>query len=112
MFILISRYQLVLRVLRHAFVGGRLFSVAVLIAAGLTLSIKAGAASFDCAKERSKTEVLICSDQRLSATDNRLAAAYKAAPARTSSKSTLLHTQREWLKSFEVRACNDAPCLY
>jgi uncharacterized protein len=112
MFILISRYQIVLRVLQHAFVGGLKFRVAVLIAAGLTFSIHAGAASFDCAQARSEREVLICTDQQLSAADERLASAYKTALVRTSSKSTLIHAQREWLKSFEVWTCKDAPCLY
>jgi uncharacterized protein len=86
--------------------------VFILTAASLTLSTQTLAASFDCTKARSATEVLICSDQRLSAADERLAAAYKAALARTSYNSTVRDAQRGWLKSYEVKTCKEVSCLY
>ena len=88
-----------------------MFRVAILAAVSFVLGTQSIAASFDCAKAQSVPEVLICSDARLSAADEQLSTAYRAAFARTSDKSTLVHTQREWLKSYGVGTCKDSPCL-
>lgn len=76
-----------------------------------TGSFCAVAASFDCAKAKSKNEKLICSNSELSSLDEVLSGAYKSAYERTASKSALRQSQRDWLASYELRACNDAACL-
>jgi uncharacterized protein len=76
-----------------------------------TTSTCAVAASFDCTNAKSKTEKLICSDRELSSLDDVLNGAYKRAYERAASKSVLRQSQRDWLASYELGACNDAACL-
>ncbi len=59
----------------------------------------AWAASFDCAKARSKTEKAICGDPELSKLDEQLAAAYKAALAIHPLPSCVRSRQVDWLGS-------------
>jgi uncharacterized protein len=72
------------------------------------------AASFDCSKARTVPERTICSDPKLSAADDEMAALYKAALA---SNAHLLLTAQElradqvaWLTLFQMR-CKNAACL-
>jgi uncharacterized protein len=72
------------------------------------------AASFDCSKARTLPERTICSDPKLSAADDEMAALYKAALA---GNARLLLTAQElkadqvaWLTLFQMR-CKNAACL-
>lgn len=85
--------------------NGLLISV-VIIASPLTY-----AASFDCAKARSSTEKLICSDSKLSVMDEQLNTAFKDAISRSNAKPLLITWQRDWLKSYELTQCKDVSCL-
>ena len=77
----------------------------------LSAAFPSFAASFDCAKAKSKAETLICSDSVLSPLDDRLAEAYSDALARSSDRDAIVRWQREWLKSYPFAACKDARCL-
>lgn len=59
----------------------------------------ANAASFDCSKAKKAVEVAICANEKLSAADERLTAAYKSALAANQKewKTDLVKTQRKWL---------------
>ena len=74
------------------------------------LPLAAHAASFDCAKAKSPSEKLICSDAALGALDERLAAAYKGVSAALSApqRATLKESQRSWLKSWPLECSADA----
>ena len=78
-----------------------------LAAALLALPVAAGAASFDCAKAGTPVERMICSDPGVSALDQRLADAYKAASARD---AHVKESQREWLANTRNR-CGTTACL-
>jgi uncharacterized protein len=72
------------------------------------------AASFDCSKARTVPERTICSDPKLSAADDEMAALYNAALA---ANTHLLLTPQElkadqvaWLTLFQMR-CKNAACL-
>jgi uncharacterized protein len=59
----------------------------------------AHAASFDCSKARTPIEKTICASPELSAADDQMAAAYKAALAQAPEAAELLRVgQREWLR--------------
>jgi uncharacterized protein len=73
------------------------------------------AASFDCGKARTPTEKLICSDARLSQSDERMAAAYatalRLAPRISPEEAQdLRRDQRAWLRELQ-NLCKDVPCL-
>jgi uncharacterized protein len=76
-----------------------------------TCSFCAVAASFDCTKAKSKNEKLICSDSQLSSLDEVLNTAYKRAYGIAANKPVLRQSQRDWLGSYELSACDDAACL-
>ncbi|HEX7158665.1 MAG TPA: DUF3298 domain-containing protein [Edaphobacter sp.] len=72
----------------------------ILITALLSLTLPAAhAASFDCKEARTPREHAVCSDPKLSALDDQLAAAYKAASSKLSPAAFALvqSDQREWL---------------
>jgi uncharacterized protein len=71
----------------------------------------ASAASFDCAKAKTKTEKLICSDAGISSLDEALGSAYKDAYKRVGNKLGIKQSQRDWLSSYQLRSCNDVECL-
>lgn len=79
------------------------------------LAAPAAAASFPCAKAGTSTEKAICADPAVSALDERLAAAYKAALQRlgmdaNATQAAVKADQKEWLA--ERNACGaDAACL-
>lgn len=83
------------------------FRGALLAAALLGAPAIAAAASFDCAKAGTPVEHLICADAGVSALDQRLAEAYKAASARD---PHVKETQREWLAGTRNK-CGTAACL-
>lgn len=92
----------------------RLIARAVLIRGGvgplvMLAWISASAASFDCAKARSKSERLICGDSHLSAMDERLAALAAAGKKHAASPR---HFQRELDLAWQVRQkCLDTACV-
>ncbi len=70
----------------------------------------AGAAGFDCAKAATPIEKRICADPALSALDDQLTAAYKAAlAAAPSGREAVKADQRAWLITRD--ACPDDACL-
>jgi len=75
------------------------------------VSLTASAASFACAKAKTKTEKLICSDVVISSLDETLAAAYKKAYNRVENKIGLKQSQRDWLSSYQLTSCDNAACL-
>lgn len=60
----------------------------------------AGAQSFDCAKATEPAEKFICANKELSAADEKMAAAFKAAMSQLSDegKRRLIESQRSWIK--------------
>ena len=85
-------------------------SLLLLLASFCVLPL-AGAASFDCAKAKSKQEKTICADPELSALDDSLAAAYKKARAQTpnSLRGALTNWQKQWLEN--TMNCAGSACL-
>jgi uncharacterized protein len=67
------------------------------------------AASFDCAKARSKIEKLICADEELSRLDEVVAKAYETAKAASWPSVVPMHDQRKWLE--RRNACHDRSCI-
>lgn len=78
----------------------------------LTAAPRAMAASFDCTKASGATESLICKNTDISALDDDLQVAYKAAQAAVASfnKPELVKEQRNWIK-YTRNICQDAICL-
>ena len=70
----------------------------------------AGAAGFNCSKASTNTEKLICSDQELSALDDRLGEAWRQAMKKSADKDSLKKQQQDWIKTGRD-ACPDAECL-
>jgi uncharacterized protein len=67
-------------------------------------------ASFDCAKARLKSEVLICGDRELSALDEELAKLYSRAKTASTDKDAFARGAREQWKRREA-TCSDKACL-
>lgn len=74
------------------------------------LTARATAASFDCAKAKTATEKLLCSDDELGRLDEELAKAYGAAAKRLGDGGGLRKAQATW-RQRQRDACKDAPCL-
>lgn len=80
-----------------------------LVLFGLTLALPVYAASFDCAKARTKVEHLICDNPELSKLDEELDETYKIAQQDSPQNVAIKHTQKIWLR---VRnACGDVKCI-
>lgn len=77
---------------------------------GLVMTLSAQAASFDCNKASTSVEKNICSNQKLSKLDEKLAMTYWQALMSTSNKQLLNRQQGEWLTSIRD-ACGDSKCL-
>jgi uncharacterized protein len=88
-------------------------SIKALALAALTCiaSPTASAASFECAKAKTKTAKLICSDVVISSLDEALGAAYKNAYNRVENKLGIRQSQRDWLSSYRLTSCGDVACL-
>lgn len=67
------------------------------------------AASFDCSKATSKTEMMICLDAGLSKLDENLSAAYKAAIQDEKQSDITRQSQKQWIKSRNT--CQDFACV-
>jgi len=86
------------------------------VAAYCLISPLVAAASFDCAKARTRTEKLICSDAALSKADERMADAYENAFALAGQSSpqdaeALKLDQRAWLEERTASSTGTAPLL-
>jgi len=69
----------------------------------------AHAASFDCAKARTKVEHIICENPEISKLDKELSTAYKAALQDERQVDSVRQAQKRWLK--ERNNCRDAGCV-
>jgi len=84
--------------------------IAVFFLIMAALPIEINAASFDCAKAKSRGEILICSDPELSSIDDDLAKIYSKAKSLASSPADFkAQGEREWKK--RETTCFDKPCL-
>jgi len=73
-------------------------------------SIDIYAASFDCAKAKSRAEILVCSDSELSSLDDELAKIYSKAKSMAASPAEFkAQGEREWKK--RETTCIDKQCL-
>ena len=68
------------------------------------------AASFDCAKAKTKIEKQICSNTKLSELDDKLTALYNKVLAQSPVPEDTKEQQREWVKGSR-NVCKDAACL-
>ena len=76
----------------------------------LFFTATAFAASFDCSKAGTPIEKAICSYPELSALDEQLASAYRAAATTSADQNQLKHEQRTWITQIR-NACEDTNCL-
>ncbi len=67
------------------------------------------AASFDCAKENTKVEHIICDNPDISNLDEALAQSYKDALQNASKANAIKQAQKQWLK--QRNGCGDADCV-
>ncbi len=79
------------------------------IAASLSV-LQVSAASFDCAKAKSDSEKLICSDPELSRQDDELANLYRAAKSAATDRDAFKRQTIEEWKAREA-SCHDRQCL-
>ena len=78
----------------------RIISLTAVILFTTIWSLPANAASFDCSKATTETEIAICNDPELTALDELLSASLSQLLDRYSSKKELIiKEQREWIKS-------------
>lgn len=85
----------------------RIATVALIM---MAFSIDSYAASFDCAKGKSRAEILVCSDSELSSLDDDLAKIYSKAKSLASSPAEFkAQGEREWKK--RETTCIDKQCL-
>ncbi|MBI1175144.1 MAG: hypothetical protein GC139_07755 [Sideroxydans sp.] len=75
----------------------------------LFIALSSQAASFDCAKARTKVEYMICDNPELSRLDDELAASYKMVLQDKSKAEEIKQEQKRWLK--ERNNCLDAGCV-
>jgi uncharacterized protein len=64
----------------------------------------------DCSKPKSPIEMLLCSNDRLSAAETLMALAFRDAFYRTEDKEKLREDQERWTRTVRD-VCNDVPCL-
>ena len=80
----------------------------------LLLSVGVGsvgkAASFDCNKATTETEIAICSDPELSALDDRMHNIFRSAFKFSNASSSLRELQRTWISDRDM-CLADIPCL-
>jgi uncharacterized protein len=81
----------------------------VWIVLGLTATVTAQAASFDCAKASTKVELIICDNTEISKLDDGLAASYKTALEDQSKADSIKQAQKQWM--WERNSCADAVCV-
>ena len=84
--------------------------IAIVVLFMMAFSIEIYAASFDCAKAKSRAEILVCSDSELSSLDDDLAKIYLKAKSLASSPADFkAQGEREWKK--RETTCIDKQCL-
>lgn len=84
--------------------------IATVILIMTAFSIDIYAASFDCAKAKSRAEILVCSDSELSSLDDDLAKIYSQAKSLAASPAEFkAQGEREWKK--RETTCIDKQCL-
>ena len=85
-----------------------------LVGLALLLSVGFGtvgqAASFDCNKATTETEIVICSDPELSALDDRMHNIFRSAFKFSNASSSLRELQRTWISDRDM-CLADIPCL-
>ncbi|PWT73041.1 MAG: hypothetical protein C5B46_05955 [Proteobacteria bacterium] len=64
----------------------------------------------DCSKPKSKTDWLLCSNDRAASEEQRMALAFRSAMYRVPDREQLLREQQAWNETVRD-ACNDVPCL-
>jgi len=74
-------------------------------------SVSSGGPSFDCAKSRTRDELLICADPELSDEDKSLARLYRRAREFAADKGAFVHDNQLALK-WRKANCSDASCLF
>jgi len=79
------------------------------LSSAFIFALPAQAASFDCAKAKSKIEHLICDNAEISKRDEDLDTVYKAALQDQTQARKIRQTQKKWLK--ERDTCKDAACV-
>lgn len=89
-------------------------AVKILAALGVSVTLSAAAASFDCAKAASRAENAVCASARLSELDDELTEQYRHAVNRTpdagGARTEIRDAQRAWLRGTRD-ACSDDVCL-
>jgi len=75
----------------------------------LALMTTAWAASFDCAKAKTRVEKIICEDAALSKLDEEMNVAYKTALQDEKQANAIKQAQKQWMK--ERNDCSDAECV-
>ena len=84
--------------------------IAIVVLIMTAFSIDIYAASFDCAKAKSRAEILVCSDSELSSLDDDLAKIYSKAKSLAASPAEFkAQGEREWKK--REATCIDKQCL-
>ena len=86
----------------------RSFGLALLLSLGM--GNVAIAASFDCNKAATETEIVICSDPELSALDDRMHNIFRSAFKFSNASSSLRELQRTWISDRDM-CLADIPCL-
>lgn len=81
------------------------------LAISLFLSGCTQAASFDCAKAATKTEKMICADEKISKLDEEMAALYKQAREKSNDKALFIEDHKRWLR-VNRNKCFLSQCLY
>jgi uncharacterized protein len=84
---------------------------ALVLAAAMALSCAAPcAAATDCSKPKTKIDWMLCSSDRASMEEQRMARAFRDAANRSEDRRKLLDDQKDWTE--KVRdACNEIACL-
>lgn len=82
----------------------------VIAVIGFLFTATTFAASFDCSKAGTQIEKAICSYPELSALDEQLASAYRAATVTAADQSQLKQGQRTWITQVRDK-CEDTSCL-
>jgi uncharacterized protein YecT (DUF1311 family) len=79
------------------------------VISALLFALSAHAASFDCAKARTKVEHIICDTPEISKLDDELNTAYKAALQDVKQAVIVKQAQKRWMK--ERDRCADSACV-
>ena len=67
-------------------------------------------AAIDCSRAKTNADLMICSNSKLAAAQERMAWTFRQALRRGVDQNLLRESQRDWYEN-ERNVCNDAPCL-